>query len=307
MVAYDAQQGDVDLSNLDTLRQCMSGGANVVVCCLPGALGFRAAQVACEVGVPYVDLSFMPEDSWAQLTPQAPMLVDCGLSPGLSNLVVGKLAAEAGTPPVYAAVYVGGVAPTPDYGFHGYATTWSVDDLLEEYRRPARWVCNGEIVASDPMDPTEWRTHNFEGAGTMEAFRSDGLRTLLHNPPMEFLSEYTLRWPGHLNAIAPHVADGTLHQVLPQGMMDLVVLEVTVAGKPRARLIDRGDTWRTGMQRTTAYTCAACVEYLLLHGSAQDLGVGVFGMEALARTRLGWPMVVSYLAARGVHLQWLGQ
>ena len=52
-----------------------------------------------------------------------------------------------------------------------------------------------------------------EGAGEMESFLSDGLRTLLETmPEVPNMSERTLRWPGHVDAIRPLVASGRLVQ-----------------------------------------------------------------------------------------------
>lgn len=296
VIGYDGAAG-CDLSSRLALASTLGGGFDIGVCCLPGDLGFQAAQVACELGLPYVDLSFMPEDAVAKLRPNAPLVVDAGLCPGLSNLVVGKY----GQGVREVDIFVGGVAPTSDYGFHGYATTWSVDDLLEEYKRPARVLRDWTQSKLEPMDPDNWFSVDVPEVGRMEAFPSDGLRSLLTGRRAADMTEYTLRWPGHMKAIAPHVANGTLKDVLPAGTMDLVVMMVVVNGTQRAWLIDRGDAWHTAMQRTTAFTCAATVEFLAMAG-VHDWEAKVYGLEDLA-TPNGMAFYQTYLGSRGVQLQ----
>ena len=45
---------------------------------------------------------------------------------------------------------------------------------------------------------TERHIINVPGRGKMEAFLTDGLRSVLHSIPATNLSEYTVRWPGHI-------------------------------------------------------------------------------------------------------------
>jgi len=297
--AYDGK--GPDLSDRAMVAKCIAP-MDVVVNCLPGAIGYTAAVVTCELGKPLVDLSFMPEDVMGTLPArQAPVIVDAGLCPGLSNLVVGHLSRKLDLSHELVNIYVGGVAPTPKHGWHGYALTWSADDLREEYIRPARMLIGGEVHADDPFD-TVVLDLEFDDVGKMDAFRSDGLRTLLHQEYAPNIAEYTLRWPGHLDALRPHIEAGTpLGELLPRSNMDTVVMEVCVSAAPKARLIDHSDGFLTAMQRTTAFTCAATVEAMLMPSDA-PFEPGVYGLEELGRRGM-LPVISAYLASRGVHLQ----
>ena len=57
---------------------------------------------------------------------------------------------------------------------------------------------------------SELETLTVDGAGEMEAFLSDGLRTLVETlPQVPRMEEKTLRWPGHVAAVRPLVERGT--------------------------------------------------------------------------------------------------
>src|SRR5439155_20257809 len=187
----------------------------LVVGAVTARLGFGAMRAAIEARRPLVDVSFSAEnplalDAEARRASVA-IVPDCGLAPGLSHLLVGRAVAEHGTPDEVV-IYVGGVAQDPSRPF-GYVVTWSVDDLLEEYLRPARIRRDGRTVEAPVF--SEYERVRFEGAGEMEAFLSDGLRTLIDtHPEIRDMSEKTLRWPGHVEAIRPLLAEGRLVETI---------------------------------------------------------------------------------------------
>ena len=64
-------------------------------------------------------------------------------------------------------------------------------DVIEEYTRPARFVENGKLVVKPALSDIE--SINFDGIGTLEAFNSDGLRTLIKTIDAPNMKEKTLR------------------------------------------------------------------------------------------------------------------
>ena len=130
---------------------------------------------------------------------------DCGLAPGLSHLLVGDATGRHGTP-VELEILVGGVAQDRLRPY-GYVVTWSIDDLLEEYTRPAR---SGPRRRARPR--TGARPHRGLRRARRrrdEGVRLDGLRTLLSTGSgVRTMAEKTLRWPGHVAAIRPLLAAG---------------------------------------------------------------------------------------------------
>jgi saccharopine dehydrogenase-like NADP-dependent oxidoreductase len=231
---------------------------------------------------------------------------DCGLAPGLSHLLAGRFAARHGTPRRLV-IRVGGVAEDASRPY-GYVVTWSLPDLVEEYTRPARIVRNGAITAVPALAELE-RVH-IEGAGEMEAFLSDGLRTLLFTmPDVRDMEEKTLRWPGHVEQIRPLLASGRLVeefrvQCVVQPPRDRVVMSVEAewdGARREATLLDRFDpvTGLTAMARTTALTTAT-VARLAATGGLQ--GSGVLPLERVARDESACRFIAGALVERGVTL-----
>jgi lysine 6-dehydrogenase len=292
---------DLDGRHLDRIL----AGYDLIVGALPSRLGFGAAQAAVEARRPMVDLSFFAEDPFrldrAARRAGVVFVPDAGLSPGLSNLIVGHL---AGPRPRRVDIRVGGIAASRA---QDYLVTWSLDDLLEEYTRPARIRRAGRlrtVPALSGIEPVPVR-----GVGVLEAFFSDGLRTLLRTVPARDMTEKTLRWPGHaarMQALRdlgffarPEVTLPILARTWSRGpSKDLVVLDVVVDGR-RATLVDRGRGGLTAMTRTTALTCAAVAE-LAARGGLH--GRGVVTMEALGADPATYSWLRRRLRASGI--QW---
>lgn len=299
---------------------CADGGAvarlladyDMGVGALPARLGFAAMRAAIDAKRPFVDVSFSAENPLElhadALAAGVPIVPDCGLAPGLSHLAAGHAASQG--PLAELVIYVGGVAQEPGRPY-GYVVTWSLEDLLEEYVRPARLVRGGQLVTLPVFSELE-RVH-VDGAGEMEAFLSDGLRTAIETlPDVPAMEERTLRWPGHAEKVKPVVESGRFLEEFREKCVvdeprDLVALLVRVrwqdGRRERLTLVDRWDeaTKQTAMARTTALTTAV-VAQLVARGGARE--PGVHPLEHVGRDDGAWRFVVGQLAARGVHMAW---
>src|SRR5690606_11887986 len=77
-----------------------------------------------------------------------------------------------------------------------YKAPFSPVDVIEEYTRPARLMENGCIVTKPAL--TEIELMDFDGIGTLEAFNTDGLRSILYSMPhIPNMKEKTLCIPGY--------------------------------------------------------------------------------------------------------------
>ncbi|MEM9596360.1 MAG: FAD-dependent oxidoreductase, partial [Acidobacteriota bacterium] len=81
-----------DLSQRRDLARAVSG-ADLVVGAVPGPMGFDTVRAVIEEGRSIVDISFFEEDAF-ELDGLArergvTVLVDCGVAPGASNLILG--------------------------------------------------------------------------------------------------------------------------------------------------------------------------------------------------------------------------
>lgn len=280
-------------------------GADLVVCAVPGFMGFATLQKIIEAGKSVVDISFFPEDPFAldELAKAhgVTAVVDCGVAPGLANLIVGDLSRRLDHIERYEC-YVGGLPQVRTWPFE-YKAVFSPIDVLEEYTRPARFVEYGELVVRPALSDIELR--DYPGVGTLEAFNTDGLRTLAQTLNAPFMKEKTLRYPGHANLMRILRDSGFLaetpidvgdHSVAPirmtarllfdqwklqPGEHDLTVMQVLVEGQSGTQrvgytydLLDRFDAVNnvTSMARTTGYTCTATAR-LVADGAFRQPGI----------------------------------
>ncbi len=330
------------ISNLSTERADLSdvrevarvaAKADVVVGAVPGFLGTQTVRAALEAGRPVADISFSPEDPF-QLKPLAlakglPAIVDCGVSPGLSGLAVGRaLALFDAMDDVK--IFVGGLPAVRHWPFE-YRSVFSPTDVIEEYTRPSRCVEGGEVVVRPALSGVE--PLDVPGVGTLEGFYSDGLRTLLDTIKARNLCEKTLRYPGHADRMRmfretgffsdePIFVDGVpvvprkLTEALlfhswkrPEGEEELTFLRVLCEGRrggTRVRrtfeLLDRTNpkTGDSSMARTTGFPCTTAAR-LLLEGAFTT--PGVFPPELLAPDDVLYARFLRELAERGVAVE----
>lgn len=195
-IAPNVTTRTADLSNANVIRELVRE-FDIVLGALPSALGFNALRAVIEAGRNYCDISFMPENAleFDALAKEHSVtaVVDNGVAPGLSNLLVGYAASQLGTIE-RAVIYVGGIPDTPEWPFK-YKAGFAPSDVIEEYTRPARIVENGRIVEREAL--TEPELLEFSEVGTLEAVNTDGLRSLAYTIDAKHMVEKTLRYPGH--------------------------------------------------------------------------------------------------------------
>jgi saccharopine dehydrogenase-like NADP-dependent oxidoreductase len=228
-------------------------------------------------------------------------VVDCGVAPGVSNLMVGHAAARLERCE-RVEIYVGGLPAERRWPFD-YKAGFAPHDVIEEYVRPARVVENGRLVVKEALSEPELM--DFAGVGTLEAFNTDGLRTLARSISAPFMKEKTLRYPGHVHLMRalretgffskePLTLDGravrpldvTAALMFPkwtfgEGEADLTVLRVIVEGvaageslRYRWVLLDAFDekSGLRSMSRTTAFP-ATIMAGLVARGAFRQAGV----------------------------------
>ena len=82
----------LDVTDTRTLKNTLTP-FDIVVCAVPGFLGFNTLKAIIESGKDVVDISFFPENS-LELDALAKQygvtaIVDCGVAPGMDNLILG--------------------------------------------------------------------------------------------------------------------------------------------------------------------------------------------------------------------------
>lgn len=278
---------------------------DMVIGLTPGNIGYRLLHAAIQAKIHCIDLSFMPENplnlTSAALKADICVIPDCGVAPGLSNILVGH-GVTTFDQVSNIQIYVGGnpAHPIPPLD---YILTWSLEDLLEEYLRKVTIVKNYHQIEVDALEGLELL--DVPDVGMLEAFYTDGLRTLLHSfPTVMNMWEKTLRYPGHRDKIkllrdlgflsnSPITIDGNavtpraitqhlLRKILTRpDIQDILTMHIKMDGHRGQReqhyscyLQTRYDERQglTAMARTTAYTASIIVQ-LLANGDIYLRGV----------------------------------
>ena len=280
---------EVDCSNQEIIAS-LASGADIVFGALPSWLGLDALQTVIKAGRPYCDISFMAEDprKFDKLAKEngVTCIVDFGVAPGMSHLLCSH-AVHILDSCNRLDIVVGGLPIERTWPWD-YKAPFSPRDVIEEYIRPARLVEHGKIVTREAL--SENVLMDLPGVGTLEAFNSDGLRTLCDTLDVPFMKERTLRYPGHTELMKVLRAGGFFanepidvggRQVRPidmtakilidgwkyeQGEADLTVMRVEAEGKLGEEhvllywdLLDYYDAEKdqSSMARTTAFPAAA--------------------------------------------------
>jgi len=293
-----------DLSNPDQLKSLFKK-ADIVINAVPGFMGFNTLREIIKAKKNVVDIAFFPENPFEldELAKQnnVTAVVDCGVAPGMSNLLAGYVNSILDKTETVL-IYVGGLPVVREFPYE-YKAGFSPIDVIEEYTRPARYIENGTLVIRPALSDPEFL--NFDEVGTLEAFNSDGLRTLANTLTAPNMKEKTLRYPGHIekmrvlresgffsqdevdvNGIKIKPIDFTSKLLFPmwelkEGDEEFTVMKVIVEGekdKKKIRytynLLDRHDkkTNIHSMARTTGYTATTMVR-LLAKGMFDQKGI----------------------------------
>jgi saccharopine dehydrogenase-like NADP-dependent oxidoreductase len=319
-----------DLQNYDQYKNWLAS-FDLVVSAVPGFMGFNVLNAIIGSRKNVADISFFPEDG-LQLDRLAKennvtAIMDVGLAPGMGNLVLGHHNEEMKIDNFEC--YVGGLPKVRRKPFE-YKAPFSPSDVIEEYMRPARLKEKGEIVAKPALSDREYL--DFEGVGTLEAFNTDGLRSLLFTmPDIPNMKEKTMRYPGHVELIIALKQAGFFDEkeidfngtkISPRDFSskilfkewklaseeeELTVMKVIIEGEKNGvsqrieyRLLDWYDekTKTSSMSRTTGFTCTAAVHLIAKKLFTEK---GVFPPELVGRHKNCFEFVMNYLRERGVN------
>jgi saccharopine dehydrogenase-like NADP-dependent oxidoreductase len=326
---YGVATRAADLSRPQAIRELVRE-YDLVLGALPSVYGYQTLEAVIAAGKDYCDISFMPENALAldarAVDRGVTAVVDCGIAPGVSNVMAGF--ADARLDPFESLeIYVGGL-PRERRWPYDYKAGFAPFDVIEEYTRPARIVAHGRVVVKEALSEPE--RMDFPGVGTLEAFNTDGLRSLIHTLDVPFMKEKTLRYPGHIQLMEAfretgffskeplRVGDVSVRPLdvlatllfpkwtFAEGEADVTVLRVVAEGLENGRparyswdLLDRFDpaTGLRSMSRTTAFP-ATIVAGLMLEGAFRR--PGVHAPESLGREPGLLDRLLRELAARGV-------
>ena len=317
-----------DLSEREALAQIVKD-FDLVISAVPGSMGYRTLETVIQSGKNCVDISFFGQDPFALDEParqnNVTAVVDCGVAPGMGNLILGYYNTRMTVDSFEC--YVGGLPVTRSWPYE-YKAPFSPSDVLEEYTRPARLVENGAVVTKPALSEPELM--EFDGIGTLEAFNTDGLRSLLTTMRIPNMKEKTLRYPGHIQlmrifretgffdtneitigGVPVRPVDFTSRLLFPRWKLgetedEFTVMKILIKGKMNNKqknieyyLYDRYDpeSRTSSMARTTGYTCTA-VAHLLANGDYHQKGISP--PEYLGADEKNFEKILAYLRQRNV-------
>lgn len=320
----------LDVTRSESLKEAVQP-FDLVVCAVPGFLGFNVLKSLIEAGKNVVDISFFPENALelSQLAVQneVTVIVDCGVAPGLGNIILGHHNERMKITDFEC--LVGGLPKIKKWPFY-YKAPFSPVDVIEEYTRPARYVENGHTVIKEALSDCE--LIEFEKTGTLEAFNTDGLRSLIFTMPhVKNMKEKTLRYPGHVDTVKALKAVGFFDKKpidikgqsispieftskilfhewkLEEGEDEFTIMKIKLKGLDSDgnqqtivyELYDEYDpkTQTSSMARTTGYTATAAANWFL-EGNFNEKGI--WPPELIGNRDGCYEFVMAYLQERGV-------
>ena len=321
----------LDVRDHSALKKTISS-FDLVICAVPGFLGFNTLKGIIEAEKNVIDISFFPENS-LELDALAKeknitAIVDCGVAPGMDNVILGHYNETMKLTDFEC--LVGGLPKEKKWPF-AYKAPFSPIDVIEEYTRPARYVENGHEVVKEALTDCDYV--HFDKIGTLESFNSDGLRSTIYTMPhIPNMKEKTLRYPGHVEYIRVLKESGFFNEAaievngssispldftskilfnewkLDENEEELTVMRITLKGENAAGQIEEvvydlldeycHDTNTSSMSRTTGYTATAAAN-LFLDGLFSEKGV--FPPELVGKHEACFHYFLSYLKDRNIH------
>lgn len=314
-----------DLRNYSQYESMLKG-FDFIISAVPGFMGYLTLEAIINAKKNVVDISFFPENALdlnaLAKENQVTAIVDCGVAPGMSNLILGYHN-ERMTITNFECL-VGGLPLKRIFPFE-YKAPFSPIDVLEEYTRPARYVENSHIITKPALSDAE--LIDFEQVGTLESFNTDGLRSILftmgHIPNMK---EKTLRYPGHIALMQSLIKAGFLSPEpisvkgqsispleftsallfdqwkLGENEAEFTLMQIKITDAEKTICYDLYDaydsaTQTSSMSRTTGYTCTAALNLLIEKLFTEK---GVFPPELVGKDENCFNFILNYLSARNI-------
>jgi len=320
----------LDVTDKTTLQKTIIP-FDLVICAVPGFLGFETLKTIIKAKKDVIDISFFSENS-LELDKLAKennvtAIVDCGVAPGMDNFILGYYNEKLKLSDFEC--LVGGLPKIKKWPFN-YKAPFSPIDVIEEYTRPARYVENGNVVVREALTDCEYI--EFDKVGTLESFNSDGLRSIIHTMPhIPNMKEKTLRYPGHIEYIKVLKESGffNTHKIsindtlvspldftskvlfnewkLEEYEEEITVMKVTVIGENSNGKIEKicydlydeycKETKTSSMARSTGYTATGAAN-MFLDGLFMEKGV--FPPELIGKHESCFKYIINYLKDRNV-------
>ncbi|MDP3909377.1 MAG: saccharopine dehydrogenase C-terminal domain-containing protein [Gemmatimonadales bacterium] len=281
----------LDATQVSRLRALMRRH-DAVMNALPYYFNYSVARAAVQSGIHCADLGGNTEIVQKQKTLHraavkkgVSVIPDCGLAPGMVNIIAAEGIRRVGTAETVK-IFVGGLPQKPEPPLN-YQIVYSLEGALDYYTTPS-WVLRegrpARVDALSELEPVDFPAP----VGTLEAFHTGGgISTMpwAYEGKVRTMEYKTLRYPGHAAIMRPIRELGLLEmkplmvkgtKVVPRDLFiasvspqltkpasrDLVALRIEVTGTDGRRvawqLLDYYDEKNgiSAMMRTTGFSLA---------------------------------------------------
>ncbi len=286
---------------------------DTAISAVPYLFGMELATRAANSGCHYFDFGGNPTIVKQQLrlddtarSADVALVPDCGLAPGLANVLAAGLIAKAPAEAIDDVQIRVGVLPQAPIGTLRYQLAFYAGGLINEYAEPCEIIQAGVVATVDPLtrfEQIEWG----DRWGSLEAFSTAGGTSTMcqdYEGRVNQLEYKTLRFPGHGSVFASmreiglfetqpgdftgaEVAPRTvlldlLTEHLPRGEPDVTLVSVAVSAEgynAEIRIEDVDDGQFSSLARTTAFPATALCD-LIIRGLVDFRGAAA--MHAVA-------------------------
>lgn len=315
--ASGARAHHIDVSDQDALLELLDS-YDVVVSAVPYRYGPSVASAAVETGTHYLDFGGNPTVVQAQkrlheeaIAAGVMIVPDCGLAPGLANVMAEDLILSAEPGPIESIQIRVGALPQRPSGALGYQLAFNPAGLINEYAEPCEIVEGGVYQTVQPLTRTE--SVEWQEWGPLEAFATAGgtsTMPLRHADRVSNLEYKTLRFPGHANVfrallemglfdetprsvgattVAPRdVLIDALNRTLPRNTPDVVLIRVwrdQFDERSTLEVVDVEADGVSALARTTAFPATALADLIhrgaVLRPGVETMNEAVRGDELL--------------------------
>jgi lysine 6-dehydrogenase len=311
--AFGALAAQLDVADAKELM-AMLEGVDLVISAVPYRYGFGVASAAVATGTHYLDFGGNPTVVAAQkrlhdeaLDARVMLVPDCGLAPGLANVLAEDLIESADPGMIDSVQMRVGALPQEPTNALAYQLAFSPAGLINEYAEPCEVIEDGSYTTVEPL--TRFEDVAWVHWGPLEAFSTAGGTSTMcigHEGRVRSLEYKTLRYPGHGKAFRAMLElglfDETSHQIsgvqiaprallleqldrnLPRGEPDLVLVRVwreQNGSTATYQIEDRAHGAFSALARTTAFPATALAD-LIVTGRVDRPGVYTMNEAVLA-------------------------
>lgn len=278
--------------------QILAKQSDFIFNALPGEIGLQGMELAVKAGKNIIDVSDLDYAEYKHLDKEAKkkgivIIPECGVSPGLSNLIVGGESRVLGKINSIE-IKAGTLAPARP---HFFPVTWNINDLIAGHLLPATIIQDGKKKKLPPF--SGYQKELLKKTGEFETYIAEGLSTLPNTIKAKSMTYRVIRPAGFMDFFL-YMKNHNLLDDFSKGEFkkedNTTLLLITIAGK------DKRVYWSimssakkneklNSMQKITGLV-PATVFQLFVEGKIKEKGIVL--MEQLGRKNI-FPVVIKKL------------